>query len=79
VSIDTDVNAVGPFLQSMRIDLPILLDPGAAVLTPVLGLQDMPTTWVLDRDGNVVLAEHGQTIAAVTAKVNLMLSSPAKP
>lgn len=79
VSIDTDVNAIGPFLLTMRIDLPILLDPGAAVLTPTLGLQDMPTTWVIDQGGQVVLAEHGSTIAAVNAKVNLMLASPARP
>ncbi len=78
VNIDTSPGTVQPFLMTFHIDLPVLLDPGGGVLTQRLGLQKMPTTWVFDRAGNLVFTEEG-TAALIAEKVNLMLSTPAKP
>jgi cytochrome c biogenesis protein CcmG, thiol:disulfide interchange protein DsbE len=78
VSIDTNVQAVQPFLLTFRVDLPILLDPGGEVLKQMLGLQNMPTTWVFDGAGHLVFTEQGSA-ALIAEKVNLMLTAPAKP
>ena len=78
VNIDTASGVVQPFLMTFHIDLPVLLDPGGGVLTQSLGLQNMPTTWVFDQAGNLVFTEQG-TAALIAEKVNLMLSTPAKP
>jgi len=78
VNVDTASGVVQPFLMTFHIDLPILLDPGGGVLTQTLGLQNLPTTWVFDQAGNLVFTEQGNA-ALVAEKVNLMLSTPAKP
>ncbi len=78
VNIDTSGGTVQPFLMTYHVDLPVLLDPGGGVLTQTLGLQNMPTTWVFDQGGHLVFTEQG-TIALIAEKVNLMLSTPAKP
>jgi thiol-disulfide isomerase/thioredoxin len=74
-SIDTDPEAVQPYLMAMHIDLPILLDPGGAMLTRMLGLQNMPTTWVFDKAGHLVFTQQGNA-ALIAEKVNGMLSRP---
>ena len=74
-SIDTDAEAVQPYLMAMHIDLPILLDPGGAMLTRMLGLQNMPTTWVFDKAGHLVFTQQGNA-ALIAEKVNGMLSRP---
>jgi cytochrome c biogenesis protein CcmG, thiol:disulfide interchange protein DsbE len=74
-SIDTDPEAVQPYLMTMHIDLPILLDPGGVLLTRMLGLQNMPTTWVFDKAGHLVFTQQGNA-AGIAEKVNAMLSRP---
>ncbi len=76
-SVDTDPQAVQPYLMAMHIDLPILLDPGGAMLTRMLGLQNMPTTWVFDKDGHLVFTQQGNA-ALIAERVNAMLSRPDK-
>ena len=78
VNIDTSGGTVQPFLTTFHIDLPILLDPGAGVLTQVLGLKNMPTTWVFDKEGHVVLTEEGSA-GRVAETVNSLLAQSAKP
>jgi len=78
VNIDTAGGVVQNFLTTFHISLPVLLDPGGGVLTQRLGLQNMPTAWVFDPAGNLVFTGQGNA-ALVADKVNLMLSTPAKP
>ncbi len=78
VNIDTGGGKVQPFLMTFHVDLPVLLDPGGGVLTQRLGLKDMPTTWIFDQAGNLVFTEQGN-MDLIAEKVNLMLSTPAKP
>lgn len=77
-SVDTDPLAVQPYLMAMHIDLPILLDPGGTMLTRMLGLQNMPTTWVFDKDGHLVFTQQGNA-ALIADKVNGMLRRPDRP
>ena len=77
-SVDTDPLAVQPYLMEMHIGLPILLDPGGTILTRMLGLQNMPTTWVFDKEGHLVFTQQGKA-ALIAEKVNEMLSRPEKP
>jgi thiol-disulfide isomerase/thioredoxin len=78
VNIDTGRDTVGPFVTTYDIGLPILLDPGGGVLTQLLGLQNMPTTWVFDEQGHLVLAEQGK-VTLIAEKVNSMLAQSTKP
>ena len=78
VNIDTSGGTVQPFLTMYNIGLPILLDPGAGVLTQTLGLKNMPTTWVFDKEGHLVLSEEG-SLGRVPETVNAMLAQSAKP
>jgi hypothetical protein len=48
------------------------------VLTQVLGLKNMPTTWVFDKEGHLVLTEEGSA-GRVAETVNSMLAQSAKP
>jgi len=77
VNIDQNAQGIQPFLIGLSVDLPVLLDPGGATLSRLLHLESMPTTWVLDRSGKVVLTERsGTTLAAVEAKVRILLAGP---
>jgi cytochrome c biogenesis protein CcmG/thiol:disulfide interchange protein DsbE len=78
VNIDAGGDTVQPFLSEFHIDLPILLDPGGGVLTQTLALRNMPTTWVFDQDGHLVLSEEGK-VSVIAEKVNSMLAQPSKP
>ena len=53
VSVDEDRAQIPTFLAAARVDLPVLLDPGGFVLEDKLKLKQMPTTWVVDRNGHV--------------------------
>jgi len=53
VSVDEDRSQIPKFLAGAGVSLPVLLDPGGFVLEARLGLKQMPTTWVVDRAGQV--------------------------
>lgn len=53
VSVDEDRAQIPTFLASAGVDLPVLLDPGGFVLEEKLKLTKMPTTWVVDRTGQI--------------------------
>jgi thiol-disulfide isomerase/thioredoxin len=78
VNIDTAGGTVQPFITTYNIDIPILLDPAAGLLTANLGLKNMPTTWVFDKEGHLVLAEEGN-VGKVAEAVNTLLAQSAKP
>jgi len=53
VTVDEDRAQIPHFLARAGVDLPVLLDPGGFVLEDKLKLKQMPTTWVVDRSGQV--------------------------
>jgi cytochrome c biogenesis protein CcmG, thiol:disulfide interchange protein DsbE len=61
LSVDEDVNLIGPFLEQNHVTLPVLLDSNAAVAEGALGVRVMPTAYLIDRRG-VVREVHEGTL-----------------
>jgi thiol-disulfide isomerase/thioredoxin len=78
VSIDTDLSKLEPFLRNAGVELPILLDPAGAALQRVLGLENMPTTWLFDEEGHVLLVEQG-TANRIAEQVKALLARKHNP
>jgi peroxiredoxin len=74
LSVDADVAPIGPFVKELKLALPILHDPGAAMAEQTLKVRQMPTSFLIDRRG-VVRHVHeglsedffGQTLSEVEA------------
>ncbi|HTS81454.1 MAG TPA: TlpA disulfide reductase family protein [Myxococcaceae bacterium] len=75
VSVDEDRAQIPRFLASARVDLPVLLDPGGYVLEEKLKLKLMPTTWVVDRAGQVRFTQEmfGGNLDDVREQVDVLL------
>ena len=68
--LDTDVRflivaaegerPVRRFLRRYRYDLPFYLEE--ARMPPAFGLRGLPTSWVVDREGRIVLVRHGEAV-----------------
>ena len=59
VSSDKEGAAVvAGFVEKLGVTFPILLDPDGSVAT-AYGARNLPVTFLLDRDGNVVAAAQG--------------------
>lgn len=75
VNIDQNAQGIQPFLIGLSVDLPVLLDPSGTTLAKMLNLETMPTTWVIDPGGRVVLTERsGTSLSAVETKVEQLLT-----
>jgi cytochrome c biogenesis protein CcmG/thiol:disulfide interchange protein DsbE len=55
-----DKAAIGKFVQEMKVTYPMLVD-GDTISKPYGGLDDLPTTFYLDRQGTVVAAQVGMS------------------
>jgi len=75
VSVDEDRAQIPHFLASARVDLPVLLDPGGFVLEDRLMLKQMPTTWVVDRAGQVRFTQESfeGNLDDIRAKLDALL------
>lgn len=51
VNVDADAGQVATFMKELKVDLPVLLDPGGAASESTLQVQLMPTSFVFDRAG----------------------------
>jgi thiol-disulfide isomerase/thioredoxin len=79
VSVDREARNVRRFVRRYGLTLPVCHD-GPDGLARKLGLQRMPLTLVLSRDGEVAFAVHGaddETLAAVAARTRALIA--AKP
>jgi thiol-disulfide isomerase/thioredoxin len=59
LSVDEDPKQIGDFLQTTKVTLPVLLDPGGDVASDRLGVTKMPTTFIIDRHGVVRFVHEG--------------------
>lgn len=59
VNIDEDPKQISAFLQQTGISLPILLDPGGNFSQDTLHVTRMPTTFLIDRKGDVRFVHEG--------------------
>ncbi len=58
VNVDVELKDALSFLQNYPVDYPILLDP-EGIMATTYGVQGLPTSFIIDRDGNVVYAHLG--------------------
>lgn len=59
INVDTDVRMITDFLTETKVDLPVLLDPGAAFAESKLKVKVMPTAFLIDRKGVLRVTHEG--------------------
>ena len=59
INTDTDPKVVPPFLKDLKVELPVLLDPGANIAEKALQVKVMPTAFLIDRKGNLRHVHEG--------------------
>lgn len=59
MSVDADPKVIAPFLAELKVSLPALHDPEAALAGKVLKVRQMPTTILVDRKGVVRRVHEG--------------------
>lgn len=59
VNIDEDPKQIAAFVAETHVSLPILLDPGGNYAQDTLKVTRMPTTFLIDRKGNVRFVHEG--------------------
>lgn len=59
INVDADSKLAKPFLEKLKLDVPILLDPGAAVAESALQVKVMPTAFIVDKKGNLRHVHEG--------------------
>ncbi|GEM_PF-2617391 len=81
MSVDADPAVIGPFMQELKLQLPVLHDPEAAVAGGVLKVSQMPTTVLIDRRGVVRRVHEGLSddfFQQTLTDVETLLAEPAK-
>jgi peroxiredoxin len=58
INQDEDAEIVQAFVERLGLDFPILLDPGA-VVGELYRARGLPTTFIVDRDGQIVVQKVG--------------------
>ena len=59
INVDADSKTVPPFLKELKVELPVLLDPGANIAENSLQVKVMPTAFLIDRKGNLRHVHEG--------------------
>lgn len=77
LSMDEDPNQIGKFIQQTRLSIPVLLDENEDVVGPILKVNVMPTTFLLDRHGKIRFVHEGfseEELAKYQAEIELLLA-----
>jgi thiol-disulfide isomerase/thioredoxin len=59
INIDEDPKQISEFVKETKVSLPILLDPGGNFSQDTLKVTRMPTTFLVDRKGQVRFVHEG--------------------
>ncbi len=59
INVDADSKVVIPFLKNLKVEVPVLLDPGASISEGALQVKVMPTAFIIDRKGNLRHVHEG--------------------
>ncbi len=59
INVDTDARLIADFLAEAKVDVPVLLDPGATFAEATLKVQVMPTAFLVDRRGVLRVTHEG--------------------
>lgn len=81
ISVDADAAVISPFVQELKLTLPVLHDPEASVAGSLLKVRQMPTSLLVDRRGVVRRVHEGLSedyFQQTLADVELLLAESAK-
>ncbi len=59
INVDADPKVVPAFLKELKLQVPVLLDPGADIAEKALQVKVMPTAFLIDRRGNLRHVHEG--------------------
>jgi len=59
INVDADSKLASPFLKELKVEVPVLLDPGANASEAALQVKVMPTAFLIDRKGNLRHVHEG--------------------
>jgi cytochrome c biogenesis protein CcmG, thiol:disulfide interchange protein DsbE len=59
INVDADSKLAAPFLTGLKVEVPVLLDPGARLSEGALQVKVMPTAFLIDRKGNLRHVHEG--------------------
>jgi cytochrome c biogenesis protein CcmG, thiol:disulfide interchange protein DsbE len=79
INVDSDSKDIAGFLTENNIDLPVVLDPDAAVVESALHVKLMPTATLVDRRGVVRHVHEGFDSGAMATWVSQIESLLAEP
>lgn len=79
INVDADPRLIGPFLAEAKVTLPVLLDPEARIAESTLKVKLMPTSFLIDRKGNVRFVHEGfdeQQLSTWLSEIESLLAEP---
>lgn len=79
VDVDADAKGIPDFLTSLKVSLPVLLDPKALVAESTLKVKMMPTSLLIDRQGVVREVHEGfdaDLDATLSPQIDALLAEP---
>ena len=80
INVDADPREIDAFLAETKVELPILLDPGARFAEAELRVKMMPTSFIVDRRGVVRHVEEGfaeEFLSRYLKEIEQLLQEPA--
>jgi len=80
LNVDEDPRAIAPFLEEVKVTLPVLLDENARVAERTLKVRGMPTTYIIDRRGVVRYFHEGfaeEFLTKYQSEIESLLAEPA--
>jgi len=80
INVETDVKMIAAFLAETKVNLPVLLDPGAAFVESKLQVKVMPTAFLVDRRGVLRVTHEGfdeDMLGTWVKDIEALLAEPA--
>ncbi len=81
INVDADARAIAPFLEELKVQLPVLQDPEGRLAEAELKVKVMPTAYLLDRRGVVRSVHEGfaeEYLQKYLAEIEALLAERAK-
>jgi thiol-disulfide isomerase/thioredoxin len=79
INVDADAKKIGDFLGSIKVSVPVLIDKDAAAAEHLLHVKEMPTTFILDRQGVVRFTHAGfaeEFLMKYQTEIEALLAEP---
>jgi thiol-disulfide isomerase/thioredoxin len=79
VNVDADAKKIGEFLGSIKVGVPVLIDRDAVAAESVLHVKEMPTTFIIDRQGVIRFTHAGfaeEFLMKYQTEIEMLLAEP---